>query len=262
MSCFPGLFGDPCVPVSDLLRGQWIAMRVITIVAAVAGLTFSLYFFIDHRKARNGFKSPMAVGTMLIVISYFSILLFYCIDPGALRAKEGGFYTPSYEAGMTTFIITASSLSATATGFVTAYWVDLANPASPKVFLEMSLVANLTWVAVAIYFLVVGVLNIAIPVNNGSLTVLEILRGLQTMGTFATALVASIAGILVLRRLDKAQEFRDFTETDLKRVQRVKIFLWCFVGKSSGLLLFSAVSQFVFSFVRQLRNYFAQAASG
>ena len=46
-----------------------------------------------------------------------------------------------------------------------------------------------------LYFLVVCILNIAIPVNNTSPQVLQALRGLLTMGTLCVAIIVLISGI-------------------------------------------------------------------
>lgn len=166
-----------------------------------------------------------------MLISFLSILLFYAIDPGTLQAKQNGYWSESYERGFLTFIISGSALSATASSFLAAFWVSLLEVGEEKVFLNLGLRATLVWVFAAVYFVIIGTLNIALPAGiDGASNVQHLLRGLLTMGTLAISLVAGIAGWIVLTRLKRAEKFREFGDEDRAQIRRVTIHLVVFVG--------------------------------
>lgn len=198
-------------------------MRILTLFLPAVGLMGAVWVSLSNWKVDRSF-SHHVFGALLVGLAEIGLILFYAIDPGFLQAVAGGYFTPGYAAGLFSLFVFSNVMSGWATSSLSGFWLNFLWAHLPIAFAGFNVVALLVVLIMFAWFLLIGVaFVVTLSFNPPLANTQSIFVGLFAVMVVVAAMIVLVAGIIVLRRLQRAQSRKSFTETDLKRIRRVKI---------------------------------------
>lgn len=242
--CFPGFDASMncSVTFAHTLPVQWIVMRVLLLALPTVGLALTVMQLILAWRRGKVTPSYHLIGLVLLALAELTLLAYYAIDPGYLRAAQSGSYSESYAAGLFSLLVASLVFSGWASTFLCAFWLNLLWLHGRRYVFGFGFAALVATIVGVSWFFIVGALFI-ILMSMGK-AYFSVFFGLLALIAVVEAVVVLASGSLVIDRLQKGFRLQQMADHKTERLQRIRVAV---IGFAVAQILCS-VGQFTVTF--------------